>query len=64
VTELCGEPHPDQPHVVCDKPTPCWSRHASAAHRLNWPGRRLPPQKTGGLDVVEVALRSGERRDR
>jgi hypothetical protein len=41
--ELCGEKHPQDPTVVCDKTAPCWEYHANALAHMTWPGRPLPP---------------------
>lgn len=58
-TELCGELHPTLPGVACDKPQPCWTRHANVKHHLNWAGRQLPSRRPR-VDIVEIALKSGE----
>lgn len=44
--DLCYEPHPDQPEVTCDKPTPCIGYHANGAANLVWGYTPLPPKRT------------------
>lgn len=43
MTDLCASLHPQFPSVLCDKPRPCWTYHASASAQMTWEGTPLPP---------------------
>jgi hypothetical protein len=42
VSELCEEPHPDRPTVLCDKPKPCFAYHCNSEHHETWGDRPIP----------------------
>lgn len=63
VTELCGDPHPDHPHITCDKTKPCFAYHQSAKHRMTWGERELPLSQTsdpGRLVDMARQIRSNQ----
>lgn len=56
LTELCGEPYPEDPAITCDKTKPCMAYHQSARHRMTWGERELPVSRTTDpMRLVEMA---------
>lgn len=54
--EVCGEPHPDQPEVTCEKPRPCYFFHLGSD--ISWPGPSPDARKGSKRDEVQAM---GER---
>lgn len=46
MADLCNEPHPSEPDILCDKALPCLGYHENIAARLTWDGIPLPEQST------------------
>lgn len=66
--DLCGEPHPEHPSAICDKPVPCYRLHASRQFpdHSPWDNPTAPPPRTssGGARgrMGEMAIRAGGER--
>lgn len=58
MSEPCGEAHPEQPDVECDKAKPCWGSHSNVTAKLVWPGTPLPTKKRSAARVAEIASRA------
>jgi hypothetical protein len=56
-TDLCDEPHPDRPDVLCRKDKPCWGSHYNPREDVSWPGRQLPGN-TPRTTLVDMARRA------
>jgi hypothetical protein len=52
--ELCGDTHPEDVTVLCDKPAPCWEYHANALAHMTWPGTPLPPTPVSARSTGSV----------
>lgn len=63
MSELCGEPHPDQPSVQCDKAKPCYGYHANALRDLVWPGNPKPRRRADGGKLKDIKARALVRKD-
>lgn len=58
MSDLCEEPHPDDPSILCDKRKPCYSYHQNQVARKTWPGREIPMQTTTDpMTLVRMAER-------
>ena len=65
MAELCGESHPENTAITCDKSKPCMAYHQSARHQMTWGERELPVSKTSNpMRLVEMARQIRGNRDR
>lgn len=46
MTDVCNEPHPDHPDILCDKAMPCLGYHENIPAALTWDGLPLPEKQT------------------
>lgn len=58
MNELCGEPHPEESGITCDKQTPCYTYHQNQRAKKTWLSRELPMKtSTDPMTLVRMAER-------
>jgi hypothetical protein len=64
MAELCNEPHPELPQVLCDKPKPCWAYHQNVLAKETWGVREMPQHESatpGALIRMARRIRDHEK---
>jgi hypothetical protein len=54
MADLCHEPHPERPEVLCDKPVPCLGFHANLEADLDWGVQDLSTRTTAQTRKAKV----------